>query len=244
MRAESAVLVLAFRATLRSHPLRAAWALAAAATFSAPFLVAFAFSGAESLAREGAVGTACLFAPAAALFAGVGLATGDRGGDGLAPILRGPVSPGFALGAASAGIAAATGLGTLAASAVAIAALAVGGAPAAPGHVLGPIASSLALAPAAAAVGLVLGIAAPRALAAALAALLAAGALAGPPAAAAGILPRADAFLLARDAAFGSLPAAAVLLAAASSLAFAAAATAAGAALLRVKDLAPRPAST
>ena len=235
-----AVMQLAFRATLRSHPIRAAWALAVLSALFAPFLVAFAFTGAQALAVEGALGTACLFAPAAALFAGIAFATGDRGGEGMAPVLRAAPGPATVLSATSAGIALAAALGSVFTVIVGLAA--VGSLQPVPsaGAVLGPLAASLALAPAAAAAGLLLGILAPRALAATLGTLLLAALLAAPAGTLRDVLPRPEAFLLARDAAFGPLPARAVLLSAGSSMALAAAAVAGGMALLRGKDLAPR----
>ena len=244
MSAALAVFHLAFRGTVRSHPLRAAWALTAVAAALSPALVAFAFTGTEGLATEGALGTACLFAPAAALFAGVGFATGDAGGEGLAPILRSALSPARALIAAAAGIGAATGIAALAASVAGAAALRLNQGSAHLDAFPAPLAASLALAMAGAATGLLLGILSPRALAGTLAALLIAGVLALPAAAGSAGLPRPDCFLLARDAAFGALPPRAALLSCAASLAFAAAAVAAGVAVLRVKDLAPRPGPT
>jgi hypothetical protein len=226
-----AVLRVAFLGTVRSHGIRAAWALALLATLLAPLLVAFAFEGAGALAVEGALGSACLFAPAAALFAGTGFAAGDRGGEGLAPALRSAARPASVLAAAAAGIAAASALGTVAAALAGGAALAVRGAAVPWGPSAGALLAAACAAPPAAAAGLLLGAAVPRALAAALAALLLAGTAA---------LPGAGPFLLARDAAFGPLPAAAVLLSCAASLLLAAAAVAAGVAVLRVKDLAPR----
>jgi hypothetical protein len=241
----AAVFQIAFRATLRSHPLRALAVLALLGSVVSPYLVAFAFSGGDALAVEGALGSAALLAPVAALFGGVALAGGDRGAEGLAPLLRGIPSAAGALASTAAGIAAAASLGTLLAAAAAAAALALGDRPFAAAPFAGAVVAACAAAPAAAAVGILLAVAAPRALAAALAALLLGGAVLAPAAAAAGgplaSLPALALPFLARDAAFGDLPAAAVALSCAASLALAAAAAAAGAVLLRAKDLAPGP---
>ncbi|HEU4394955.1 MAG TPA: hypothetical protein VFS92_05260, partial [Planctomycetota bacterium] len=119
MTAALAVLGIGFRATLRSSPIRAAFVLAFVAALFAPRVVAFAFSGADALAVSAAFGTAALFAPVAALFAGVGFASGDRGGDGLAPALRGAAGPASAITAAAAGCGAAAALLSIALAAAA-----------------------------------------------------------------------------------------------------------------------------
>ncbi len=235
MTAFLAVFHIAFRSVHRSHPLRALAALLLLATLLAPSLVAFAFSGAHALAVSGAFGSAAILAPAVALFAGVALAGGDRGGDGLGPILRGSPSCTVAVAAAIAGISAA------AAGASALAAVAAAAVLSAAGREFDALAcasavlAACAAAPAAAAAGILLAVVAPRALASALAFLLAAAILSVPGS------PAAHVFLLARDAAFGPLPAAAVALSCAASLAAAGAAAAAATALLRAKDLAPAP---
>jgi hypothetical protein len=241
----AAIFGIAFRATLRSHPLRALAVLALLGAVLAPSLVAFAFSGGDALAVEGALGSAALLAPVAALFGGVALAGGDRGAEGLAPLLRGVPGAAGTVAAAALGVSAAATLGTLVAAAAAAVALVAGDRPFAAAPFAGAVAAACASAPAAASLGILLGVAAPRALAAALAAILLGAAVIAPAVAAAGgplaALPAPTLPLLARDAAFGELPAAAVALSCAASLALAAAGAAACAALLRAKDLAPRP---
>jgi len=231
-----AVFTLAFRSVHRSHPLRALAALFLLAAGAAPSLVAFAFAGDDALAVSGAVGSAALLAPAAALFGGLLLAAGDRGGDGLLPLLRGPAGPAAIVGAAATGISAAAIIYSGITAIAAFAALAWTGRPFDAGNCIGAILAAWAAAPAAAAAGLLLAVAAPRPLASALAVLLAAGLLAAP-----GVRAAGSVLLLARDAAFGGLPSAAVALSCGASLAAAAALVSAAAALLRAKDLAPRP---
>jgi hypothetical protein len=227
-----AVAGFAARAFYRSHPLRAFWVVALLATLAGPSLVAFAFSGADAFAAATTVGTACLFPPLATLAAGLALAAGERGGEGIAPLLRGTLSLPATLAAVVAGTAAAAVAAALPLGAAAAWALADGGAPGWAGPALRAAASAAAAAPAGAAAGILLGSAAPRPLAAALALLLLVA-----------LAPAADGILLARDAAFGPLPARAAILAAAASLAAAVAAGAAAAAILRAKDCGPRPSS-
>ena len=227
---------LSLKSALRSHPLRALGALFLLAAGAAPSLVAFAFAGDDALAVSGAVGSAALLAPAAALFGGLLLAAGERGGDGLLPLLRGPAGPAGIVGAAATGIAAAAIIYSGIATIAAFAALAWTGRPFDAGNCVAALLAAWAAAPAAAAAGILLAVAAPRPLAAALAVLLAAGLLAAP-----GLRSAGSVLLLARDAAFGALPPAAAALSCAASLAASAALVSAAAALLRAKDLAPRP---
>jgi hypothetical protein len=234
-----AIARIAFASTVRSHPLRALAALLLLAAAFAPSLVAFTFSGDDALAVAGAFGSAALLAPAAALFAGVALAAGESGGDGLAPMLRGPSAPVPVIAATSLGIAAGAIAFSLVAAAAGAIALSITGRDFHAARCAGSLLASSASAPAAAAAGLLVAVAAPRALASALAALIAAAALAlplGP-----GGAPPASVVLLARDAAFGELPPSAVLLSCTASAVAALALVAAGAAVLRAKDLAPRP---
>ena len=237
-----AIFRIAFLATVRSHPLRAGALLSFLLAGFAPSLVAFAFSGADSLAVEGALGTACLTAPLLALYAGAAFASGDRAAAGWEPLLRGPVSAGAVVAAAATGITLASLLVLLGGAAVAAAALLHAGIHREGWTLAGPLAAAAASTAAAAAAGLVLGTGAPRGLAAILATALAAApafaATAGLP------LPGTVALLLVRDAAFGALPADAVLAAAAAGLLAAGAAAAATVSVLRAKDLAPRPRST
>jgi hypothetical protein len=230
-----AVVRVAWMATRRRHAFLAGAALALAATALAPSLVAFAFRGADALAVEGSFGTAALFAPVASLLAAVSFASGERGGEGLAPSLRGSISAPSVVAAASAGIASACVVVSVGLAGVAFAALSLQDRPVPEGPALLSIAVACAATPAAAAWGMFLGVVAPRGLAFALA-FLAVAAAAGP-------APTGP-FLLARDAAFGPLPFSVVVLAAAASLAAAGGGVAATTAALRVKDLAPGPAST
>jgi len=243
-----AVFRIGLLASLRSPGLRAAAILSLVAAFSAPRVVAFAFSGADALAVASAFGTAALFAPAAALFAGVGLASGDRGGDGLAPALRGAAPAPSAVAAAAAGCAAGAAILSGGIAVAAALGLLLDHREFDSARCAGAVFAAAAAALPAAALGIALGTAAPRALAGSLAILLLGAAVIGPATAetgsslerAASILPGPGAFLLARDAAFGDLPARAVLLSSAASVVLAGAASAAAVAILRGKDLAPR----
>lgn len=227
-----AVVRLGFLAASRSPALRAAAALALVAAFFAPRLVAFAFSGDDALASSAAFGSACLFAPACALFAGVGLASGDRGGDGIAPALRGAAPAPLAVAGTVLGVALAAAAATALLGAAAAAGLALHDRPFAAARCGAALLAASAAALPAASAGILLGSAAPRALAGSLALLLLA------------LIPGPEAFLLARDAAFGALPAGAVALSVAASVALAAAGAAGATAVLRGKELAPRPRSS
>jgi hypothetical protein len=225
-----AVAGFAARAFLRSHPLRALWVVALLATLAAPSVVAFAFSGAAEFAVATTLGTACLYPPLAALAAGLALAAGETGGEGLAPLLRGALSLSATVAALVVGTATAAAAATLPLGAAAAWALTDAAATGTSAAALLALAAAVAAAPAGAAAGILLGAAAPRALASALAILLLVL-----------LAPAADGILLARDAAFGPLPARAALLAAAAAAAAAVAAGAAAAAVLRAKDCGPRP---
>jgi len=227
---------LGLRAGLRSHPLRALAALLILASALAPSLVAFAFSGDDALAVSGALGSAALLAPAGALFGGVLLAAGDRGADGLLPLLRGPGGSPAVVAAAAAGISGAAIIYSMVAAIAAVAAISWTHRTFDAGNFAGAMVAAFAAAPAGAAAGLLLAVAAPRALAAALAALLAAAVLLAP-----GLRDAGSIFLLSRDAAFGGLSPSAVALSCGASLAAAGGLVAAATAILRAKDLAPRP---
>jgi len=226
-----------FRAGWRSSAQRAFLALAIAGAALAPSVASFAFSDADALAREGALGTALLFAPLAALFSAVALVSGDRGGEGLAPDLVASPSTTLALAATATGLATAALLGTL--IAVGIAGLTLGAS-----GVAVPVAPTAAAVLAAAVAGLpfaglgiLLGTVAGRRLAGSLAAAAVLGLLLSP---GPGLIVSLSAtFFPARDAAFGAFPAGAALLATASSLALSAAFLAASTAALRIKELAP-----
>jgi putative membrane protein len=230
-----AVVRLSFLSTARSHPLRALAVLLLLSSVFAPSLVAFAFSGGSALAVSGALGSAALLAPTMALFGGVLLAAGDRGGEGFAPILRGSASAGTTVLASALGVGAAAALASLAAAACAAGALLAADRPFSGAEFAGAELAACAAAPASAAAGLLLAVAAPRPLAAAIASLLAGALLVVPGGSPAAVV------LLARDAAFLPLGIPVVLLSCAASLAAGAAVAAAATVLLRVKDLAPRP---
>ena len=237
-----AVLRVSFLAAFRSHPLRAGTCLALLLSAVAPSLVAFAFAGADQLAVEGALGTATLAGPLLALFAGVAFATGDRPAEGLEPLLRVPSSPWTVVLAATGGTALAGLLVLLLCTVAAVAALLGAGIHPTPAVVAVPLAAAGAHCLAAAGAGIAVGAAAPRALAAILASVLAA-----LPVAAASVglpLPGSAVLLLPRDAAFGGLPASAAAWSALSCLLGWGAAAAAAVALIRGKDLAPRPGSS
>ncbi|MCK6481567.1 MAG: hypothetical protein L6R43_15935 [Planctomycetes bacterium] len=233
---------VSFLACWRSHGNRAAVALGLLLTLFAPSLVAFAFSGAEALAFEGALGTPCLLGPLLALFAGASLATGDRGGEGLDPLLRSPASPATVLLSLASGIAAAAALPVLLGAGLAAAALSHRGSPAAPAALLPPVLVSVAGGFAAAAAGIALGTAAPRALALVLSALLPGILLFSRAASLPG--PSPEVLLLSRDAARGGVPASVAALSVLASLLAAGAAAALTVALLRAKDVVHRPGST
>jgi hypothetical protein len=224
------------RAAARGASLRPLAVTFLALLLLSPSLAAFGFDDAAALAVSAVLGTALAAGPVLGLAAGTDFASGDSGGEPLRRPLLGPVSAYRALAALAAGVA------TPAAAALVVflllggALLARAGQAPAGGQILAVAAPALAGTLAATALGILLAAALPRSLALAAAALAGAAAFVVP---AGSPVPSASTVLLARDVAFGSLPAPAAALATLSALLLAAALVAATVSVARLKDLAP-----